>query len=93
MNAEVFETDLIEGRIEGNTSIICQEKHELTPKDKAKVTVSHLTRKKREQISYPEMSKIKKKPCFSNLTTPTSFKLVNLDKHLFGIPPDCLTLL
>ena len=39
MNGEVFETDLIEGRIEGNTSIICQEKHELTPKDKAKVNV------------------------------------------------------
>ena len=44
------------------------------------------------------MSMIKKKLCFSNLT---SFKLVNIHKHLLGIPPaqshgaeaECLALL
>ena len=35
---EVFKTDLIEGQIEGRTSISCQVENELTPKGKSKVT-------------------------------------------------------
>ena len=92
-NAGLFKTALIEGQIKGSTSNDCQEGTELTPKDKANVTVSHLNPREPKQTSYLEMSKIKKKLCFSNLSTLTSFKLINLYKHLLGTPPDCLTLL
>ena len=38
MNEEVFKTELIDGQIEGRTSISCQAENELTPKGKSKVT-------------------------------------------------------
>jgi hypothetical protein len=40
VNVGVFENELIEGQIEGSPSIDCQNENELTPKGKAKVTVS-----------------------------------------------------
>ena len=50
--------ELIEGQIEGSTSISCQQENDLTPKGKAKVTVSHLKPRKHEQISYPEFERV-----------------------------------
>ena len=81
-NAGVFTTSLIEGQIEGSTSIDCQEENELTLEGNTKVTVLHLKPRKCELT---EKSKMKKKLCFSNLTKPTSFKLVRI--CLTGPPP------
>ena len=75
--------------------------NEVTPKMEQKTMVSCLKQRKREFVSYPEVPKTRRKLCFSNQRTPTSFKLVNLHNHLLGVPPaqshgaeaDCLALL
>ena len=106
LKAGMFETELVEGQKEvleeiTKTSNFCQMENELTPKGKQKTFPPSLKQKKHGNISYPEQSKIRKKLCFSTQGAPTSFKLVNLHKHLLGAPPsqshgaeaDCLALI
>ena len=106
LKAGMFETELVEGQKEvleeiTKTSNFCQMKNDLTPKGKQKTFPPSLKQKKHGNISYPEQSKIRKKLYFSTHGAPTSFKLVNLHKHLLGALPskshgaeaDCLALL
>jgi DNA polymerase III epsilon subunit-like protein len=105
MNAGMFESELMEGQvgvlIKESTSKLLQDQNELTPLGKCKRNISCLGPSKHKKNSQHAKSKIRKKLGFSSPGSPKSFTLLNLHKHLLGVPPaqshgseaDCLALL
>ena len=104
MNAGMFETELIEGQtgalLKESTTNAYQLENEETPKKKQNRMVICLKERKCNCLSYPEVPKTRKRT-FSDQSTPSTFKLVDLHNHLLGAPPaqshgaeaDCLALL
>ena len=98
MKAGLFEAELMEGHSdsldEGSTKIN-QADSEVTPRRGIQTFVPCIKPRKRANISHSEKLKIRKKLTYSIQSTPTSFMLGNLHKHLLGIAAeaDCESLL
>jgi hypothetical protein len=102
MKAGMFETELTECQVDVLNKVIGTSKvsqnENVLPRVNQKTLISCLNPRKHK---YPEKLKSGKKLCFSNQSSPISLSLMNLHKHLFGIPPaqfygaevDCLALL
>ena len=94
MKAGMFESELKEGQID------TLDENQLTPRNQ-KTRVSPRKPTKSSKIFNVDNSKVRKRLYFPNLRPPTSFSLVNLHTHIFGVPPiqshgaeaDCLALL
>ena len=94
LKSGMFETALLEGQT------VALDKNESTPRNQKKC-ISLIKPRKRPGMFHVEHPKIKKRLLFPNLEMPSSFSLVNLHKHILGVPPiqahgaeaDCLALL
>ena len=90
VKAGMFEAEMMEGHSdlldEGSTKIN-QADSEVTPRRSIKTFVPCIKPSKRAHISHSEKLKIRKKLTYSSQSTPTSFTLGNLHKHLLGVAP------
>ena len=104
VKAGLFEAEMFEGHSESldkDSSEILQADNEVTPSKGIKTVVPSLKPSKHAHIPHSEKFKARKKLTYLNHSTPTSFTLVNLHKHLLGVAPsqshgaeaDCLALL
>ena len=104
VKAGMFEADMFEGHSESldkESSKILQADSEVTPSKGIKTVVQNLKPSKHAHIPHSEKLKTRKKLTYLNQSTPTSFTLGNLHKHLLGVAPsqshgaeaDCLALL
>ena len=104
VKAGMFEAEMFEGHSESldkDSSEILQADNEVTPSKGIKTVVPSLKPSKHAHIPHSEKFKVRKKLTYLNHSTPTSFTLVNLHKHLLGVAPsqshgaeaDCLALL
>ena len=104
VKAGMFEAEMFEGHSESldkDSSKIIQAESEVTPSKCIKTVVSSLKPSKHAHTPHSEKFKIRKKLTYLNHSTPTSFTLGNLHKHLLGVAPsqshgaeaDCLALL
>ena len=98
--AGMFETEIKEGQIVTYKTASIQQTNELTPK-KNPICDILIKNIKIRKDTHSEDSNTKKRLRYINQNIPSSFSLVNLHKHIFGIPPvqshgaesDCLALL
>ena len=90
VKAGMFEAEMMEGHSESldkGSSKILQADSEVTPSRNIKTVVQCLKLSKHAHISHSQKLKIRKKLTYSSQSTPTSFTLGNLHKHLLGVAP------
>ena len=101
IKAGKFETELNEGHIdEHNNAGGLQDTNESTPTGSRKSGIL-VKNPRKYKNNHSENLKTRKRLRFTNQSSPSSFSLVNLHKHMFGITPaqshgaeaDCLALL
>jgi three prime repair exonuclease-1 len=104
INAGYFESEMEEGTCDEVKELSknlesSKKENELTPSGNR--PEQNLVPRKRKQLLWSEKHRSRRKLDFSNQSSPKSFSLINLHKHLLGCPPDqshgaeadCLTLM